>query len=367
MSPFLNGFRGATSSAMYLALAPGSPPASAHQRARTRYAVAAASAETPRPPCTCTAMVAAFDASSAMKTNADGASSGRSSGSLSQEPRCTTRKIAPALHGDRNVGKRMGDALKRRDRHTQRVAGLANSAAMVIVSSTSPVSAAAISTRHSSSARWYSAKASDPLGQHDAGVGGSGIHPGHRQATDVVDLCRPGIEAEPHHVLAVANDDLIRDRSGWDEPTPTHAVVLWIERREPLADDDIWLPPSPIGRAAVPHTHGRSMARAQVSGRSPRRPMSDRPGSLRLPRRRRATAIVVAPIPHSPLQRLLSKPDSSAARTVSIEQCVLKKSAVRSLQSLMVFGQACSRSCGVRSDPWSVLSWPSKKKVCALL
>jgi hypothetical protein len=37
-------------------------------------------------------------------------------------------------------------------------------------------------------------------------------------------------------------------------------------------------------------------------------------------------AIVVAPMPHNRSHRLLSKPDSSAARTVSIGQCVLKKS-----------------------------------------
>ena len=76
--------RAATMRAICLALAPGSPPASGHPLARTRYALAAASAETPSPPCTCTAMVAAFDASSAMNTKADGANSGRSPGSLSR-------------------------------------------------------------------------------------------------------------------------------------------------------------------------------------------------------------------------------------------------------------------------------------------
>ena len=87
--------RAATISAMYFALTPGSPPASAHPRARTRYAVAAASADTPRPPWTCTATVAAFDASSAMNTNADGANSGRSSGSLSTNHAARRARLRP--------------------------------------------------------------------------------------------------------------------------------------------------------------------------------------------------------------------------------------------------------------------------------
>ena len=80
---------------MYLALAPGSPPANAQPRARTRYAVAAASADTPRPPWMCTAIVAAFAASSAMNTNTDGASSGRSSGSLSRNHAARRARLRP--------------------------------------------------------------------------------------------------------------------------------------------------------------------------------------------------------------------------------------------------------------------------------
>ncbi|PQM47596.1 hypothetical protein C1Y40_02184 [Mycobacterium talmoniae] len=64
--------------------------------------MAAASADTPKPPWMCTAMVAALAASSVMNTNADGASSGRSAGSLSRNhaarwasprPPCTVMAI----------------------------------------------------------------------------------------------------------------------------------------------------------------------------------------------------------------------------------------------------------------------------------
>ena len=80
--------------------------------------------DTPRPPWTCTAMVAAFDASSAMNTNADGASSGRSSGSLSRNHAARRARSRPPCDGDGDVGERMRDALQRGDRHTERVAGL---------------------------------------------------------------------------------------------------------------------------------------------------------------------------------------------------------------------------------------------------
>src|ERR1700726_4914702 len=65
-------------------------------------------------------------------------------------------------------------------------------------------------------------------------------------------------------------------------------------------------------------------------------------------------AIVVAPMPHSRSQRLLSKPDSSAARTVSIEQFVLRSRGTRPAEPDDL-RSGCSRFCGVRSDPWSVL------------
>ena len=241
MCPFLNGFRGRRRARRcILALAPGSPPASDHPRARTRYAVAAASAETPRPPCTCTAMVAAFDASSAMNTNADGANSGRSSGSLSRNQAARRARLRPPCTVIAMLASGWEMPCKRRDRHTQRVAGLGelrrdghrllNQPGQRRGHQYPPLIQRSLVFR----------QGLRPARQHDAGVGGSRIDPRHREPTDVVDLCRPGIEAEPHHVLTVANDDLIRDRSGWDEPTPTHAVVLWIERCEPLAADDIW-------------------------------------------------------------------------------------------------------------------------------
>jgi hypothetical protein len=43
----------------------------------------------------CTAIVAALDASSAMNTNADGASSGRSSGSLSRNQAARRARLRP--------------------------------------------------------------------------------------------------------------------------------------------------------------------------------------------------------------------------------------------------------------------------------
>ena len=45
-------------------------------------------------------------------------------GLVIQEPGRAPRQIAAALHGDRDVGQRMGDALQCRDRHAQCVAGL---------------------------------------------------------------------------------------------------------------------------------------------------------------------------------------------------------------------------------------------------
>ena len=148
---------------MYLALAPGSPPASDHPRARTRYAVAAASAETPSPPWTCTHIVAALDASSAMNTNADGANSGRSSGSLSKNHAARRARLRPpcTVMAMLASGCEMPCSVEIGTPSVYRV--LANSAAIVIVSSTRPTNAAAVSTRHSSSARWYSANAWAPL------------------------------------------------------------------------------------------------------------------------------------------------------------------------------------------------------------
>jgi hypothetical protein len=78
-----------------------------------------------------------------------------------------------------------------------------------------------------------------PTCQHDAGVGGSRIDPGHRQPADVVHLCRPSIEGQPHHVITVTDDDLVCDGSCRDEPNASHAVVLRIERRQLLAGHDV--------------------------------------------------------------------------------------------------------------------------------
>ena len=193
MRPFLQRLsRAQTSSATYLALAPGSPPASAHPRARTRYAVAAASAETPRPPCTCTAMVCGLRRFLGHEYERRWRQLRALVGFVIQKPRRAPRQIAASLHRDRDVGERMGDALQGRDRHTQRVAGfgelcrnrhgLFDQARQRRGGQYSPLIQCALVFR----------QRVGPACQHDAGVCGSRIDPGHRQPADVVHLRRPG-------------------------------------------------------------------------------------------------------------------------------------------------------------------------------
>lgn len=160
-------------------------------------------------------------------------------GLVVEEPGRAPRQIAAGLHGDGDVGQWMGDALQRRDRHAQRVAGLGElggdghglfyQAHQRGRRQHPPLIQRALIFRRRAGA----------AGQDGSGVGGGRIHPGHRQPTDVVHLRRTGAEAQRDDVLAVAHDDLVGDRPGGQQPRPGGAVVLGIERGQSRALDHI--------------------------------------------------------------------------------------------------------------------------------
>ena len=273
---------------MYLALAPGSPPASAHPRARTRYAVAAASAETPRPPWTCTRHRRGLGRLLGHEHERRRRQLRALVGLVVEEPRRAARQVAAALHGDRDVGQRMRDALQRRDRHAQRVAGLGE-----LRGDRHRLLDEADQRRRGQHPPFIQRplvfrQRVGAAGQHGPAVGGGGIDPRHRQPADVVDLRRAGAERQPHDVVAVAHDDVVGDRSGRDQPDAGHVVVLRVERGQLLAVDDVGLQRAQAGRAAEPRRRGRSTAPAPATGRSPRPPASGRPASPRRRRRIRA-------------------------------------------------------------------------------
>ena len=260
-------------------------------------------------------------------------------GFVVEEPRRPPRQVASALDGDRDVGQRMRDALQRRDRHAERVAGLGELGGdgHRLLDETDQrcrgEHAPFIQCPLIFGERLRSAA------QHGAVVGGGGIDPCHRQPADVVDLDRSGPERQADDVVTVAHDDVVGDRPGRDQAHPGHVVVSRIERDQLLTVDDVRLdraePCQQSCRADVVDPRDRGERAADSSATSVRS-TSVAPS----PPTDSGSAMLVAPMAHSRSHRLLSKPDSSAARTVSIGQCVLKNCLIRRLYRLVVLGQA---------------------------
>jgi len=114
----------------------------------------------------------------------------------------------------------------------------------------------------------------------------------------------------------------------------THAVQPWIERASRWPAEDIWCPPSPIGRRRAAHTCVDKGPGARERAESPRETMSD-DRVARLPPTAVGNAIVRGAHPTTDSQRLVEAGFFLLADG-SIEQCVWKKSRLRSLQRLMV-------------------------------
>ena len=200
---------------------------------------------------------------------------------------------------------------------------MANSAAMVIVSSTRPTNAAAVSTRHSSSARWYSANASAPLAitvRLSAAAGSThaiGSLPMLSTLTGRVPNVSRTISSPSRTTIWSAIEPVgisrIPDRLSCCGSRAASCL--------PLTSSESRAPRRASSRAAQTWSiHGTGASERPISSATSVRSTSVAPS----PPEASGSAIVVAPIAHSRSHRLLSKPDSSAARTVSIEQWVLK-------------------------------------------
>ena len=314
-------------------------------------------------------MVAAFDASSAMKTNAEGASSRTLVGFVVQEPGGTPRQVAPALHGDRHVAPADGRCL---------------------AGSRSALPACSGSWR--TPRRWsWSPRPGPPAPRrsasatHPAPVGNSPTRParchhgrGCQRRPDpprpsAVDRCCPPSPAGCRRSAAPRRHRRARrcgrrsTRSGSAGcRSPLSSCASKAASCSPVTIG-CRRPAPPAGPAAVRHTRGRSRAPAPGSGRSPRPPGSRSTSVAPSPPTDSGSAIVVAPIAHNRSHRLLSKPDGLCGTNCFDRAVRLEELLVGRLQVHMVLGQAVvlpaqfvavHRQCSSRS---------AKKNVCALL
>lgn len=287
-------------------------------------------------------------------------------GLVVQEPGRAPGQVAAALHGDRDVGQRVRDALQRRDRHPQRVAGLGelgrdrhgllHQADQRRGGEHAPLVKCALIFR----------ECIRSAGQHGAGVGRRRIHPGHGQPADVVHLRGAGAEAQRDDVVAVAHDDRVGDRPGRDEPGPRQAVVLRIEPREPLAVNDIGFhrtePGQQPGGADLVDPRHRRQRPADLLGHQrqvdQRRPVAA--GGFRDGHARCAHG--AQPLPQVLVEAGLLRGAYRLDRAVRREEI-----AVGRLQRLVIVGQAVvepAQFIAVHTQP---SLWPPKKNSCALL
>ena len=112
---------------------------------------------------------------------------------------------------------------------------------MVIVSSTRPTSAAAVSNAPFIQCALIFGQSLRAAAQHGAVVGCRGIDPCHRHLADVVDLGRSGPEGQSDDVVTIAHDDVVGNRSHRDQANSGHVVLSGIERDQLLTVDDIRL------------------------------------------------------------------------------------------------------------------------------
>ncbi len=155
-------------------------------------------------------------------------------------------------------------------------------------------------------------------------VGSRRIDPRHRQLADVVDLDRPRVRTSARTTSSPSRTRI------WSaiEPVGISRTPVTFSCCGSIAASCLPLTMSASGapsrassRAATTWSiHGTGASDRPISSATSVRSTSVAPS----PPADSGNAIVVAPIAHSRSHRLLSNPDSCAARTVSIGQCVLK-------------------------------------------
>ena len=150
-------------------------------------------------------------------------------GFVVREPRRPARQVPPGLHGDGHVGQRMRNTLQRRDRHPERIAGLGELRGD---------GGGLLDQAHQRGGRQQPPFLQGQIifrerlgaaAQHGAAVGLRDVDPRHRQPADVVDLGGTGVERQPHHLVAVAQHDVVGDRTGRDQPDGAHGVELRVQ------------------------------------------------------------------------------------------------------------------------------------------